>query len=129
MSHFLLKLPFSGVFSHRFLFAARGIKEQRMCLGTFSHLRRSLATSTLYAAVCILAERFLLYRETISFKVKNRLYINIETKLFRGSTLSKALLLSLNTRNVCYSFLATCFHRDCFRRHFIYFGIKTAFSR
>ncbi len=37
--------------------------------------------------------------------------MNIETKLFRGSTLSKALLLSLNTRNVCYSFLATCFHR------------------
>ena len=48
---------------------------------------------------------FLLYRKAISYKVKNRLYINIETKLFRGSTLSKALLLSLNTRNVCYSFL------------------------
>ena len=29
-----------------------------MCLGTFSRLRRSLATSTLYAAVRILAERF-----------------------------------------------------------------------
>ena len=41
-----------------------------MCLGTFSRLRRSLATSTLYAAVRILAERFLLYREAISCKVK-----------------------------------------------------------
>ena len=34
------------------------VKEQRMCQGTFSRLRRSLATTTLYAAVCILAERF-----------------------------------------------------------------------
>ena len=41
-----------------------------MCLGTFSRLRRSLATSTLYAAVRILAERFLLYRKAISCKVK-----------------------------------------------------------
>ena len=41
-----------------------------MCLGTFSRLRRSLATSTLSAAVRILAERFLLYREAISCKVK-----------------------------------------------------------
>ena len=46
-------------------------KEQRMCLGTFSRLRRSLATSTLSAAVRILAERFLLYRKAISCKVKN----------------------------------------------------------
>ena len=46
-------------------------KEQRMCLGTFSRLRRSLATSTLYAEVCILAERFLLYRNAISCKAKN----------------------------------------------------------
>ena len=44
--------------------------EQRMCLGTFSRLRRSLATSTLYIAVCILAERFLLYRNAISCEVK-----------------------------------------------------------
>ena len=43
-----------------------------MCLGTFSRLRRSLATSTLYAAVRILAERFLLYRKAISCKVKKR---------------------------------------------------------
>ena len=41
-----------------------------MCLGTFSRLRRSLATSTLYAAVRILAERFLLYRKAISCKVR-----------------------------------------------------------
>ena len=41
-----------------------------MCLGTFSRLRRSLATSTLYAAVRILAERFSLYRKAISCKVK-----------------------------------------------------------
>ena len=41
-----------------------------MCLGTFSRLRRSLATSTLYAAVRILAEHFLLYRKAISCKVK-----------------------------------------------------------
>ena len=44
--------------------------EQRMCLGTFSRLRRSLATSTLYVAVRIPAERFLLYRKAISCKVK-----------------------------------------------------------
>ena len=37
---------------------------------TFLRLRRSLATSTLYAAVRILAERFLLYRKAISCKVK-----------------------------------------------------------
>jgi hypothetical protein len=47
--------------------------EQRMCLGTFSRLRRSLATSTLYAAVRILAELFLLYRKAISCKVKRGL--------------------------------------------------------
>ena len=41
-----------------------------MCLGTFSRLRRSLATSILYAAVRILAEHFLLYRKAISCKVK-----------------------------------------------------------
>ena len=35
-------------------------QKQRMCLGTFSRLRRSLATSTLYIAVRILAERFTL---------------------------------------------------------------------
>ena len=43
-----------------------------MCLGTFSRLRRSLATSTLSAAVRILAERFLLYRKAISCKEKKR---------------------------------------------------------
>ena len=43
-----------------------------MCLGTLSRLRRSLATSTLYAAVHILAERFLLCRKAVSCKVKNR---------------------------------------------------------
>ena len=46
------------------------LSEHRMCLGTFSRQQRSLATSTLYAAVCIRAERFLLYRKTISCKVK-----------------------------------------------------------
>ena len=50
----------------------RCVLEQRMCLGTFSRLRRSLATSTLYAAVRIFAERFLLYRKAISCKVKKR---------------------------------------------------------
>ena len=49
------------------------IKKQRMFLGTFSRLRRSLATSTLSAAVRILAERFLLYRKAISCKAKKRL--------------------------------------------------------
>ncbi len=44
--------------------------EQRMCLDTFLRLRRSLATATLYAAVRILAEHFLLYRKAISCKVK-----------------------------------------------------------
>ena len=43
-----------------------------MCLGTFSRLRRSLATSTLYVAVRIPAERFLLYRKAISCKVKKQ---------------------------------------------------------
>ena len=41
-----------------------------MCLGTFSRLWRSLAISTLYATVRILAERFLLYREAIFCKAK-----------------------------------------------------------
>ena len=53
-----------------FLLFSSLLAEQRMCLGTFSRLRRSLATSTLYAAVRILAERFLLYRKAISCKVK-----------------------------------------------------------
>ena len=48
------------------------LTEQKICLGTFPRLRRSLATSTLYAAVRILAERFLLYRKAISCKVKKR---------------------------------------------------------
>ena len=48
------------------------LTEQKICLGTFSRLWRSLATSTLYAAVRILAERFLLYRKAISCKVKKR---------------------------------------------------------
>ena len=42
----------------------------RMRHGTFPRLRRLLATSTLYAAVRILAERFWLYRKAISCKVK-----------------------------------------------------------
>ncbi|MEQ2659998.1 hypothetical protein, partial [Roseburia amylophila] len=41
--------------------AVKDMTEQRMCLDTFLRLRRSLATSTLYAAVRILAEHFLLY--------------------------------------------------------------------
>ena len=40
------------------------IQKQRMCLGTFSRLRRSLAISTLYAAVRILAERFFTLQES-----------------------------------------------------------------
>ena len=40
--------------------------EQRMCPGTFLRLRRSLATSTLYAAVRIPAERFLCNGNEIS---------------------------------------------------------------
>ena len=47
------------------------ITEQRMCLGTFSRLRRSLATPTLYAAVCIPAERFLCNRNEVSYYIKN----------------------------------------------------------
>ena len=59
-----------------------------MCLGTFSRLRRSLATSTLSAAVRILAERFLLYMKAISCKVKK--------ENFRKYVLpAKALLLLL----------------------------------
>ena len=52
--------------------------EQRMCLDTFLRLRRSLATSTLYAAVRILAEHFLLYRKAISCKVKNTPGMNMD---------------------------------------------------
>ena len=40
-----------------------------MCLGTFSRLRRSLATFTLYVAVRILAERFCRGFWNISFKL------------------------------------------------------------
>ena len=46
--------------------------KKRMCLSTFSHLRRSLATSTLYAAACIPMEWFLLYRKAIPCKAKKR---------------------------------------------------------
>ena len=46
------------------------LSEHRMCLGKFSRQQRSLVTFTLYAAVCIRAERFLLYRKTIPCKVK-----------------------------------------------------------
>ena len=45
---------------------------KRMCPGTFSRLRRSLATSTLYAAACIPMEWFLLYRKAIPCKAKKR---------------------------------------------------------
>jgi hypothetical protein len=41
-----------------------------MCLGTFSRLRRSLATSTLYATVRILAELFFFTGK--QFPVKQR---------------------------------------------------------
>ena len=54
-------------------FASFSHKEQRMCLDTFSRLRRSLATSTLYAAVRILAERFLLYRKQFPVKKIRRI--------------------------------------------------------
>ena len=50
------------------VFIAQG--EQRMCLDTFSRLRRPLATSTVYAAVRILVESFFIYRKAISCKVK-----------------------------------------------------------
>ena len=68
-------------------FANFSHKEQRMCLDTFSRLRRSLATSTLYAAVRILAERFLLYRKAISCKVKNSVspIFSIDDTLFSFS--------------------------------------------
>ena len=65
----------------------RCVLEQRMCLGTFSRLRRSLATSTLYAAVCILAERFLLYRKAISCKVKKTPSCNKDVRLTFLTTL------------------------------------------
>ena len=41
---------------------------KKFVFGTFSCLRRSFAISTLYAAVCILAERFLLYRKQFPVK-------------------------------------------------------------
>ena len=41
-----------------------------MCLGTFLRLRRSLATSTLYAAVRIPAERFLCNRNEAFYYTK-----------------------------------------------------------
>ena len=61
-------------------------KEQKMCLGTFLRLRRSLATSTLYAAVRILAERFLLYRKAISCKVKKRCQKHVSVFLTSSPT-------------------------------------------
>ena len=44
--------------------------EQRMCLGTFWRLRRSLATSSLYAAVRILPEAFCIIGNAISYYTK-----------------------------------------------------------
>ena len=43
-----------------------------MCLGTFSRLRRSLATFTLYVAVRILAERFCFTGKQFPVKQKIR---------------------------------------------------------
>ena len=81
-----------------------------MCLGTFSRLRRSLATSTLYAAVRILAERLLLYRKAISCKVtKPRLNIiswDIKTGL---------VLFTQVTRKTCFSQFFTLFFHLLFR--------------
>ena len=42
-----------------------------MCLGTFWRLRRSLATSSLYAAVRILPEAFCIIGNAISYYTKN----------------------------------------------------------
>ena len=47
--------------------------EQRMCLDTFLRLRRSLATSTLYAAVSILAEFFYFTGKQFPVKLKRDL--------------------------------------------------------
>ena len=72
-----------------------------MCLGTFSRLRRSLATSTLYAAVRILAERFLLYRKTISCKAKNNYqeYLSSCFELpIKDSVLTKQILKEICNR-------------------------------
>ena len=44
-----------------------------MCLGTFWRLRRSLATSSLYAAVRILPEAFRIIGNAISYYTKKRL--------------------------------------------------------
>ena len=48
-----------------------------MCQGTFLRLRRSLATSALYAAVRILAERFLCNRNEVSYYIKKLLHSEI----------------------------------------------------
>ena len=85
-----------------------------MCLGTFSRLRRSLATSTLYAAVRILAERFLLYSKAISCKVKNS-KINfllferaIDGARTRGLDLGKVARYQLRHYRICYVCELSC---------------------
>ena len=68
--------------------------EQRMCLDTFLRLRRSLATSTLYAAVRILAEHFLLYRKAIK-KSPERRQIRMFLIHFRSGDFKISLLLQI----------------------------------
>ena len=101
-----------------------------MCLGTFSRLRRSLAISALYAAVRILAERFLLYRKAISCKVKKRCQKHVSVFLTSSSTArtialfysyckgifksinylkSQAINAKLYLRNIISSFCITMF--------------------
>ena len=81
-----------------------------MCLGTFSHLRQSLATSTLYAAVCILAERFFLYRKAISCKGTKNVPWHILSRLRRSlatSTLYAAVCI-LAERFLLYRKAISC---------------------
>ena len=77
-----------------------------MCLGTFSRLRRSLATSTLYATVRILAERFLLYRKAISCKAKNPR----QNDFCRGFFISLSVVFRIFSLPRLFLFLLVLFH-------------------
>ena len=67
------------------------------CLATAGVKRRLLATSALYAAVRILAERFLRYKKAISRNVKNRWQIP-----FLSTSVTRFVFIQTSLLSPCY---------------------------
>lgn len=62
--------------------------EQRMCLDTFLCLRRSLATPTLYAAVCILSGAFYIRKALSEYKILSHTLPVLESQLEKTANLT-----------------------------------------